>query len=186
MSSLQKATALLKVAKSVPSNQKTKDKAETRKISAGINKNSNNDSRQTNSKSYNYKNANIRNTKNKTTRTKENQGPTQWDLLKKPTTPQRKAILEPMQGMDRLLGAEDRWDRVTINCRTHRTIQAKVSKLRPQVWTKTPCLHSGTSPDGLETATMTKRPRIPEVVWQQPLETSVNYHKYSYSKWFFF
>ena len=51
----------------------------------------------------------------------------------KRTNSQRKAILDPRQQTDRLLGVEDRWNKVKINNKTHRSIQLKVSRLRPKL-----------------------------------------------------
>ena len=42
---------------------------------------------------------------------------------------------------------------------------------------ETPHLHSRTAADRLETAITSTLPPVPEIVWQQPLETSANYHK---------
>ena len=48
-------------------------------------------------------------------------------------TPQWKAISEPMQQIDYLLGTADRWNKIKINNETHRSIQLKASKLRPML-----------------------------------------------------
>ena len=53
--------------------------------------------------------------------------------LVKRTTPQRSAVLEPMQQTDRLLGTEDRWKKIKINNGTHRLKEQKLSRLRPKL-----------------------------------------------------
>ena len=50
----------------------------------------------------------------------------------KRTTPQRNVILEPMQQTDRLLGLEDRSNKVQNNHKTYRSKQLKLSGLRPK------------------------------------------------------
>ena len=50
----------------------------------------------------------------------------------KPTTPQRKAILEPIEQIDCTLGIKDRWHRAKTNGRTRRGIRMKLSRLRPK------------------------------------------------------
>ena len=69
-----------------------------------------------------------------TTEMKENQELSTHPLrpVAKRTTPQRNAFLEPMQQTDRLLGIEDRWNKIKINNKTHRSIQLKVCRLRPK------------------------------------------------------
>ena len=66
---------------------------------------------------------------------KENQGLSTQPvkLVAKRTTPERNAILEPMQQTDRLLAIEDRWNKIKINNKTHRSIKLKVSGLRPKL-----------------------------------------------------
>ena len=51
----------------------------------------------------------------------------------KRTTLQRKIFLKPMQQTDRLLGTEDRRHKIKIKNQTHRLIQLKVSRLRPEL-----------------------------------------------------
>ena len=53
--------------------------------------------------------------------------------LAKRTTLQRIAILEPRQKTDHLFGLKDRWNKVKLNNETHRSIQLKVSRLRPKL-----------------------------------------------------
>ena len=54
----------------------------------------------------------------------------------KRTTPERNAFVEPMQQTDCFLGMEDRWSKVKINNKTHRSKQLKLSWLRPKLSTK--------------------------------------------------
>ena len=53
-------------------------------------------------------------------------------LLTKPTTPERNTDWQPMLQMISLFGIKDRWDRVRINNKTHRTKPTKVTRLRPR------------------------------------------------------
>ena len=53
-------------------------------------------------------------------------------LVTEITTPQRNASLEPMHQTDRLLGTENQWDRAKENENPQKTMQMKVSSLRPE------------------------------------------------------
>ena len=109
--------------------KREKNQGEFHKNSAG-NKNKNNNSGQTNS---NRNNKNANNIKNHNA---NNQNDSQLKLFAHPvgpvarlTTQQRSSFLEPMQQADRLLGLENRWDRVRTNGRTHKTRRGKLSRL---------------------------------------------------------
>ena len=51
----------------------------------------------------------------------------------KRTKPRKNDFLEPMQQIDRVLGIEDRWNKIKTNNETHRSLQLKVSRLRPKL-----------------------------------------------------
>ena len=53
-------------------------------------------------------------------------------LAVKRTTLERKAILDLMQQIDHHFGTARQWDRIRINERTHRAMQNKMTRLRPQ------------------------------------------------------
>ena len=83
-----------------------------------------------------------------------------------------------MQETNRLLGIKDRWDKVKTKGKTRKKHKSNRPECGPkyQLETKTPHVHSGSARDRQDT-TKTKLPQIPEVVWQQPLETSLEQHK---------
>ena len=82
-----------------------------------------------------------------------------------------------MQQIDRLLGTEDRWDRVRTIVRTHKTTTMKLFRLWPKLGTRKPRLYSRTALDRPKTATTTEFSPIAKVVRQQTPETSANHHK---------
>ena len=82
-----------------------------------------------------------------------------------------------MQQVHRLLGIEERWNKVKINNETHRSIQLKVPRLRPKLKTKSARVHSGAACDRPRTAKITGLSPIPEVFWQQPPEATVDHHE---------
>ena len=87
------------------------------------------------------------------------------------TTPQRTAIMEPMQPIGRLPGREDRKDKIRSKKEPTKKTQMKLLRLqRPKFKLNMPRLHSGAAIDRPE-ATHLTLPPIPEVVWQQSQET---------------
>ena len=92
----------------------------------------------------------------------------------KRTTPQRKVSLEPMHQTDRFLGKEDRWNKVKIDIKTHRSIKLKVFSLRPKLRTKyaTSSLRNCVWQTG-DRQTTGLSP-IPEVVSQQHQKNTTN------------
>ena len=91
---------------------------------------------------------------------------------------QRNVILEPMQPTHRLLGIDDQRDGARINDEIHRTMEGKYPRCSPNFNLTSALRHSGNAVDSPETVKTTKLPTIPEVIWQQPLETSVNHNKF--------
>ena len=81
--------------------------------------------------------------------------------LEKQTTPQRDAILDPMQPIDHHLGTEDRKDRIRSSRETLRIVENKFSSGSPKFKQKVQRLHSGAAIERLETTEMILQP-IPE------------------------
>ena len=90
----------------------------------------------------------------------------------KQTIPQRDAIVEPMQPIDRLPGREDRKDKIRSKKEPVKMAQLKLIRLRPNFKLNMPRLHSRAATDRPEVTHLTL-PTIPEVVWQQPQENHV-------------
>ena len=92
----------------------------------------------------------------------------------KRTTSQRDVMFEPMQQKSHFPGRANRNDRVNIINRTHRTrtVLLIVSGLQPNILTRN-ATFSLRICDWQTGDQKKKIPPIPGVVWQQPLETSV-------------
>ena len=89
------------------------------------------------------------------------------------TSPQRDAIMEPMQPIGRVPGREDREDKIKSKKELFKMTQMKIASFSPEFKLNMPRLHSGAATDRPE-ATHLTLPPIPEVVWQQPQETYLN------------
>ena len=88
------------------------------------------------------------------------------------TTPQRDVMLEPMQETGHFPGRANRKDRVDIINRTHRTVWPVVSWPQPNILTR--IATSSLRKCKWQTRDHQKKiPPIPCVVWQHPLEISV-------------
>ena len=95
----------------------------------------------------------------------------------KQTTPQRNAILEPMQPIDSLPGTKDRKDRAKSQREPTKVTLKKFLKNCSPRFKLMPRLHSGAATDRHETTNFILPP-IPEIVWQQPQDTQLtNFHK---------
>ena len=86
--------------------------------------------------------------------------------------PQRDVTLEQTQQTDRLLGTDGRKDKTKSSGEKLKASRMRMCRLQPKL--ETPRLHSGTACDWPETTKIPKPLPIPEVVWQQPSETSTN------------
>ena len=90
----------------------------------------------------------------------------------KGTTPQKDVMFEPMQQTSHCPGRANRRDRVDITNRTHRTVWLLVSRPKSKILTR----NASSSLQNCEWQTgdhQKKTPPIPDVVWQQLLEISV-------------
>ena len=94
-----------------------------------------------------------------------------------PTTPQRNATSEQTQQKDRLPGIGDQKDKTKSSREMHKTPQMECPSGSPNFKLKTPRLHSGVACDRQETNEISRLPPIPEVVWQQPVETTTDQDK---------
>ena len=94
----------------------------------------------------------------------------------KQTIPQKNVKLEPMQSIERFSGTEERKAESSPTKKHSKIFTGKFLSCSLNLKLKTPRFHSKAALDRLET-TITKLLPIPEVVWQQPLETSPDEHK---------
>ena len=96
--------------------------------------------------------------------------------IAKPTAPQRKTFLEPIEQINLPLGIEDDGTESKPTAGHTEGDECNCPVCGPNFKLDTPRLHSGSSINLLETTT-TKLPSTPEVVWQQPPETFITHQK---------
>ena len=78
--------------------------------------------------------------------------------------------------MDRLQGTDDWKHTIRSKKKCSKQFRCECSSCSLNFNPETPRLHSGAECDGLETTKTAKLPPIPEVVWQQPPDSSLNRH----------
>ena len=90
-----------------------------------------------------------------------------------PTIPQRTVTVEPMQQTGHFRGKANRQQRTEVRNRTNITIYPRVSRLQPKPLTEsvTSSLRNYT----WQTTKLITLSPIPEVVWQQPPEISMDF-----------